>query len=941
MWHHGEEALAKALVASKLYRAMASEAADDDLEVEIFDELRSYAAEFDREALELLDYCYRQDDDLAQQLLTCELSNWSRQTCLRLAFACHHRELLAHPCAQLILGDLWLGGLRTRRSTNLKIVLAIVCPAFIFRLEFKSKNELLLMPQTETEHMIDLKEEDEHPLAEKAKGCSFCSPPPTVSVQKEHFRSINWKCDTVNCLEVSNGDDQNGTQCHFCSNDTIHAGSHINGMQDIPNSQTDIHHETVGLKCTVIDHHQLSFHRKLLEFYSAPITKFWTWTMAYFFFLAIYTYTLLIRTPPRPEWNECYVIIYISSFGIEIFRQILASEPVNLSRKLAVWASSAWNCCDAFFIVEFFVGLILREQENTLEQGRVLYCLNIVFWYIRILLILRVSRFLGPFVTMIGWMLKRMVYYVTLMLVVLMSYGVFRQSVLFPHEEFSWFLVRDIFFKPYFMIYGELFADDINPPCGNGTKPDGSFDPEMPPCETGRWLNPLLMTAYLLVINILLLNLLIAVFNSIFLKTNVHSHKIWKFNRFAVVMDYDQKPTLPPPFIIFCHIVLFTKWIQRRFAGVKESYDCGLKLFLDKHDLERLYDFEEESMEGLVREREAKQNQTTDERIRLLGQRMDSISSKMDDSYQLDNGVVLLDSLESRLTLLEKAIERTTDTCIALHDCVISQESFSQPLSKQATSMTLSQATTLLTLDGETWTSTPILSDSSSSTSEDGQVYGRANESEKGCEVYRQGPNSGDEPIRPLVRTKLERRSTTSRLQRKKVILKRQLTEIQSESDNSAAIQQFAASDNAVLNSRFPFPKDVSALQNGQLENIRKPSPLFRADSRISNNGGEKYARSFLTAKVVAETQRLREMEGDVYRLMGGVIRRRRYLESENYDPSLEEMAGIPTRCEDDDMTDEDETIIFRKNLESFTITIEDSRVVSEDATKTVDVSNE
>lgn len=169
---------------------------------------------------------------------------------------------------------------------------------------------------------------------------------------------------------------------------------------------------------------------------------------------------------------------------------------------------------------------------------------------------------------MIGWMLKRMVYYVTLMLVVLMSYGVFRQSVLFPHEEFSWFLVRDIFFKPYFMIYGELFADDINPPCGNGTKPDGSFDPEMPPCETGRWLNPLLMTAYLLVINILLLNLLIAVFNSIFLKTNVHSHKIWKFNRFAVVMDYDQKPTLPPPFIIFCHIVLFTKWIQRRFAGL-------------------------------------------------------------------------------------------------------------------------------------------------------------------------------------------------------------------------------------------------------------------------------------------------------------------------------------------------------------------------------------
>ncbi len=59
MWQHGEEALAKALVASKLYRALADEAADDDLEVEIFDELKGYAVDFETEALELLDYSYR------------------------------------------------------------------------------------------------------------------------------------------------------------------------------------------------------------------------------------------------------------------------------------------------------------------------------------------------------------------------------------------------------------------------------------------------------------------------------------------------------------------------------------------------------------------------------------------------------------------------------------------------------------------------------------------------------------------------------------------------------------------------------------------------------------------------------------------------------------------------------------------------------------------
>ena len=47
LWQHGEEALAKSLVAAKLYKALASEAADDDLETEVYEELRSYAKEFE------------------------------------------------------------------------------------------------------------------------------------------------------------------------------------------------------------------------------------------------------------------------------------------------------------------------------------------------------------------------------------------------------------------------------------------------------------------------------------------------------------------------------------------------------------------------------------------------------------------------------------------------------------------------------------------------------------------------------------------------------------------------------------------------------------------------------------------------------------------------------------------------------------------------------
>lgn len=49
-------------------------------------------------------------------------------------------------------------------------------------------------------------------------------------------------------------------------------------------------------------------------------------------------------------------------------------------------------------------------------------------------------------------------------------------------------------------------------PCGqNETREDGKII-QLPPCKTGHWIVPAIMACYLLVANILLVNLLIAVF---------------------------------------------------------------------------------------------------------------------------------------------------------------------------------------------------------------------------------------------------------------------------------------------------------------------------------------------------------------------------------------------------------------------------------------------
>jgi hypothetical protein len=47
MWKHGKEGLANALVACKLYNAMAQEIAEDYLEARIYEDLRKYGKEFE------------------------------------------------------------------------------------------------------------------------------------------------------------------------------------------------------------------------------------------------------------------------------------------------------------------------------------------------------------------------------------------------------------------------------------------------------------------------------------------------------------------------------------------------------------------------------------------------------------------------------------------------------------------------------------------------------------------------------------------------------------------------------------------------------------------------------------------------------------------------------------------------------------------------------
>lgn len=57
-------------------------------------------------------------------------------------------------------------------------------------------------------------------------------------------------------------------------------------------------------------------------------------------------------------------------------------------------------------VIVFVIALVLRFSPQTLMIGRVLYCIEIVFWYLKSLEFLSVNKYVGPYITMVGKMVS-------------------------------------------------------------------------------------------------------------------------------------------------------------------------------------------------------------------------------------------------------------------------------------------------------------------------------------------------------------------------------------------------------------------------------------------------------------------------------------------------------------------------------------------------------
>ncbi|KAK3094835.1 hypothetical protein FSP39_006870 [Pinctada imbricata] len=382
-----------------------------------------------------------------------------------------------------------------------------------------------------------------------------------------------------------------------------------------------------------------SMFQKLLTFYTAPITKFAHHALAYVVFVILFTYFILVDFR-RGETTtvEAVCIGWILSFMIDELYTLLTFPSPTFKGKMRDWYGllkilSSFNFALAVFA---FVVHVSGGRKYS-EEAKVIYCVNGILFYVRCLSLYTTNSSLGPKLVMIKKMIDELRMFLLVLVVFLLAYGVAAQALMFTEREPSWQILKDVIYYPYWQLYGELFFEEIetqgDEACNATAMALQGFD-----CRTFHWLVPILLAGYLIIGNVLLFNLLIAIFNHVFTTVEENSIEIWKFQMYFLVMEFDNKTTLVPPLSLISHFYLMIKWIFRKTCCRKKVK--GVQ-FTERH-LEFLQLFEKEEMSNYLRTQKYSIKETVESKLQ---KRVDELFKLVEEELLADHTTSFLDNI--------------------------------------------------------------------------------------------------------------------------------------------------------------------------------------------------------------------------------------------------------------------------------------------------------
>ncbi|XP_042204563.1 transient receptor potential cation channel subfamily M member 1-like [Homarus americanus] len=264
-----------------------------------------------------------------------------------------------------------------------------------------------------------------------------------------------------------------------------------------------------------------------------------------------------------------------------------------------------WFHYDVVTLIVFITAVILRLIPETFVFGKFFYALCAILLSCRMLRIFYIFANLGPKILIFINMMPKLGIFLVFLLVVILGYSIASRALLNHPCDNRIAIAKDpgefitsLVFLPYWQMYGELLFDQLESnswrrcdsmtessiwwaSCKmcNDTNVTGihnitdkgnvtevfNFTEESSECvcsdsSQSVILVKILLAVYLFFANVLLLNLIIAIFTNVFDSIQQKSIEYWNFEMCSLAQEYESKPVLPPPVAPFIYL---WRWMRK------------------------------------------------------------------------------------------------------------------------------------------------------------------------------------------------------------------------------------------------------------------------------------------------------------------------------------------------------------------------------------------
>ena len=367
------------------------------------------------------------------------------------------------------------------------------------------------------------------------------------------------------------------------------------------------------------DNMVLKWNQKIIVFYRAPIVKYICNVLSSIFLLLLYSFVALFYFGWK--WNKYDISLFLLLILYMIYevREVFNNKSHTICAKIKNHLKNFWNKLDLAIYLIFIGSFVLKNFLATFMFARILFAINGFLLYVRLLRVYHTSFSLGPKLIIFQKMLPQLYTFLVLLIIFILGYGMASQALITPGAKFkhafigNYSLVEGIFFAPYWQMYGELNIDEIDEKIEDrGTRSlnisltDPDFvniekrnctqeEIDLGYCEdfsNYNYVVKAMLGVYMLIGNVMLLNMLIAIFSHIFEKVEKNAKAVWWYELYSLVEEYDQMPGLGP---IFCPLEIVYKMIR----GLRDRCCCASK----QREIEREQEMKESEAQSYFNEK--------------------------------------------------------------------------------------------------------------------------------------------------------------------------------------------------------------------------------------------------------------------------------------------------------------------------------------------------